>query len=123
MENIMPKLTFICEHEHPVKKEVVSTITYQSNREYLGDILEDIRDFLRGCGFAVDGEIDIVNDECYTKDGEPTYDSILDLGSFTFGSGSETVTPFAFGSGTCTLDFEDEIILDDLLNSSHNTER
>lgn len=58
----MPKLTFTCEHEHPIKKDVnVSTITYESNREYLGDILEDFRDFLKGCGFQIDGEIDVVD--------------------------------------------------------------
>jgi len=60
----MPKFTFTCEHEHPIKKDVnISTITYESNRDYLGDILEDFRDFLKGCGFQIDGNIDIVDEE------------------------------------------------------------
>ena len=67
---IIPKFTFTCEHEHPIKKDVnISTITYESNREYLGDILEDSRDFLRGCGFQIDGTLDVVpNEEIYGTD-------------------------------------------------------
>lgn len=62
----MPKFTFTCEHEHPIKKDVaVSTITYESKRECLPDILDDFRDFLKGCGFYVDGDIDIVKQEEY----------------------------------------------------------
>ena len=60
----MPKMTFVCEHQHPINKDSnLSKLTYESNREYLYDILEDFEDFLRGCGFYIDGKLEIVNKE------------------------------------------------------------
>lgn len=50
----MPKFTFTCEHEDIfVKDKVVSKITYESERDFLCDVLEDFRDFLKGAGFEV----------------------------------------------------------------------
>ena len=46
----------------------MSTITYESTREYLPDVLDDVRDFLKGCGFHVDGEINIVDPEDYPEE-------------------------------------------------------
>ena len=60
----MPKFTFTCEHKDAFNKDVtVSKITYESNREYLGDVMEDIRDFLKGCGYMIEDE-DF--DSCFT---------------------------------------------------------
>lgn len=93
----MPKFTFTCEHEHPIKKDVnISTITYESNREYLGDILEDFRDFLKGCGFHIDGEIDVVNES--DKEPQITVDNNLwsldtdNGGTITFSPYEESIT-------------------------------
>lgn len=60
----MPKMTFVCEHQHPINKDSnLSKVTYESNREYLYDILEDFEDFLRGCGFYINGKLEVVDKE------------------------------------------------------------
>lgn len=65
----MPKITFVCEHQHPINKDSnLSKLTYESNREYLYDIIEDFEDFLRGCGFSFDGRLEIVDQEDITLD-------------------------------------------------------
>lgn len=57
----MPKMTFTCEHPSLLDgKTNLAKITYESNREYLYDIIEDFEDFLRGAGFVVDGKLDVV---------------------------------------------------------------
>lgn len=58
----MPKLTFVCEHKHPIHKDSnLSKVTYESNRDSIDDIIADFEDFLRGCGFVVDGKLEIVD--------------------------------------------------------------
>ena len=43
----MPKMTFVCEHQHPINKDSnLYKVTYESNREYLYDILEDFEEVL-----------------------------------------------------------------------------
>lgn len=87
MEHIMPKLTFICEHEHPLTKTNVSTITYESKREYLDDILEDFRDFLKGCGFQIDGDITVTNNDQFDLSNiSIDLDSPYNVDTITFGS-------------------------------------
>lgn len=92
----MPKLTFVCEHQHPLKKDVtVSTITYESNREYLDDILEDVRDFLKGCGFHIDGDIRVVKeetDDMITFDLSTPYSANMHDSVMTFDHSYDTIT-------------------------------
>jgi len=38
-------------------------ITYQTDVETLDEILDEFSDFLRGCGFEVDGDLDVVDDD------------------------------------------------------------
>lgn len=56
----MPKFTFTCSHGYDGPK-----ITYETNKETLSDLLEDITEFLRGAGYSIDGVLDIV-DDCFT---------------------------------------------------------
>lgn len=59
----MPKITFVCEHPSLLdSNRNLAKITYESNREYLYDIIEDFEDFLRGAGFVVDGKLEIVEE-------------------------------------------------------------
>lgn len=91
----MPKLKFTCEHQHPLKKDTnVATITYESNREYLSDILEDFSDFLKGCGFHIDGNIEVVSDtsdDLITFDFTPTETNMNDYISAS-SYGVDTIT-------------------------------
>lgn len=52
------KTTMICETD---KEGTV--IKMESTDCYLSGLLEDIEDFLRGCGFQFDGHLDFVVDE------------------------------------------------------------
>lgn len=52
----MPNFTFTCQHESG------ETITFETNKEYIGDVLSDFELFLKGAGFNFDGYVDIVND-------------------------------------------------------------
>lgn len=66
----MPKITFVCEHPSLLDStQNLAKITYESNREYLYDIIEDFEDFLRGAGFIVDGKLEIVES---SEPAEPT---------------------------------------------------
>jgi hypothetical protein len=47
----------------PENKYDTSNVTVESNAEALPELLEDIEDFLRGCGFCFKGNLDIVKDE------------------------------------------------------------
>lgn len=46
-----------------------STVKMESDTEVLGDILEDFENFLRGCGYIINGTIDVVPNE---NEGEDT---------------------------------------------------
>jgi hypothetical protein len=52
----MPKFKFECQHESGEK------ITYESDKVFIFDVLEDFQNFLKGSGFIFNGVIDLVND-------------------------------------------------------------
>lgn len=60
-KEIKMKFTFIAEHDSGEK------ITYESEKEFLHDVVSDFELFLRGCGFYFDGVLDFVD--------EPKYDA------------------------------------------------
>ena len=60
----MPKFKFECQHESGEK------ITYESDKIYIFDVLEDFQNFLKGAGFIFDGVIDVVKD---TVEVEPPF--------------------------------------------------
>jgi hypothetical protein len=53
----MPKFTFIAEHASGEK------VTFETDKEYIHDVIEDFQMFLRGVGFNYTGTLDIVQDE------------------------------------------------------------
>lgn len=59
----MPKFTFICEHESAFTGKPLSKVTVECNRDRLDHVLEDIEDFLAGCGYVIDGDLQIVDSE------------------------------------------------------------
>lgn len=51
------KFTLICEHNDNHK------VTHEFKNILLSDTLENIQNFLKGCGFIFDGTLDFVPDE------------------------------------------------------------
>jgi len=67
----MPKFTLIAEHTDFLGVTSQKN-TLEFNEDYIGDVLDNIKQFLQGTGFTIDGTLDIVPDEF----GDPTgYDS------------------------------------------------
>ncbi len=50
------KFTLICEHDSGPK------ITYEFKNIMLADTLDNMQNFLKGCGFVFDGVLDIVDE-------------------------------------------------------------
>ena len=56
----MPKFKFICDHNDNLGDGPV--LTYETERIGLDEVLFDFTDFLRGCGFVFNGDVQIVDD-------------------------------------------------------------
>ena len=65
----MPKFTLICEHDGPVGSK--NTLEFEA--DFLPTVLEHFRQFLKGCSFEFDGELEIV-DVDYSRHKEPESD-------------------------------------------------
>ena len=65
----MPKFTLICEHDGPVGSK--NTLEFEA--DFLPTVLEHFRQFLKGCSFEFDGELEIV-DVDYSRHKEPEFD-------------------------------------------------
>jgi hypothetical protein len=60
----MSKFTFICEDEPmPFAAGIVSKKTVEFSGDYLPEIIEEFDMFLRGCGFHLDGVLNVVKEE------------------------------------------------------------
>ncbi len=58
----MPKFTLIAEHTDFTGVRLQKN-TMEFEEEYIGDILDNVKQFLQGTGFTIDGTLDIVPDE------------------------------------------------------------
>ena len=59
----MPKFTLTCEHDGPVGSK--NTLEFEA--DFLPTVLEHFRQFLKGCSFEFDGELEIVGLDYYKK--------------------------------------------------------
>lgn len=66
----MPKFNLTCEHDGPVG----STNTLEFEADTLPTVLEHFRQFLKGCSFEFDGELEIVDVDYSYREPEPDYD-------------------------------------------------
>jgi hypothetical protein len=66
----MPKFTLTCEHDGPVGSK--NTLEFEA--DFLPTVLEHFRQFLKGCSFEFDGELEIVDVDHSYKEPEPDYD-------------------------------------------------
>jgi len=64
----MPKFTLTCEHDGPVGSK--NTLEFEA--DFLPTVLEHFRQFLKGCSFEFDGELEIVGLDYY-KEPEPDH--------------------------------------------------
>lgn len=75
------KYTFTCEREGSSEVFVTTSVT-------LTDLLDDFARFLRGCGFVINGDLDIINEDWgdpvepyrgpITEEEKKEYNSFLD---------------------------------------------
>ena len=65
----MPKFTLICEHDGPVGSK--NTLEFEA--DFLPNVLEHFRQFLKGCSFEFDGELEIVDVDYSYKEPELDY--------------------------------------------------
>ena len=65
----MPKFTLTCEHDGPVGSK--NTLEFEA--DFLPTVLEHFRQFLKGCTFEFDGELEIVGLDYY-EEPEPDYE-------------------------------------------------
>jgi len=70
----MPKFTLICEHSDVYGKPN-EKITYEFNKEYLPEVIENIEMFLKGAGFIISGVLDVTP----LDDGYPPLYDEMDL--------------------------------------------
>jgi hypothetical protein len=67
----MPKFTLTCEHDGPVGSK--NTLEFEA--DFLPTVLEHFRQFLKGCTFEFDGELEISDvDYRRHREPEPGYD-------------------------------------------------
>ena len=66
----MPKFTLTCEHDGPVGSK--NTLEFEA--DFLPTVLEHFRQFLKGCSFEFDGELEIVDVDYSHREPELVYD-------------------------------------------------
>ena len=59
----MPRFTFIAEHLELDGSPTGDIVTHEFTEELLTEVLERFELFLRGCGYTLDGILDIISDE------------------------------------------------------------
>ena len=75
----MPKFTLTCQHTNLWTNEQMCKNTHEFEVETLTEVLENFELFLRGAGYIVDGDLDVVpHEEDYFGDGHEDMGSALD---------------------------------------------
>lgn len=65
----MSKFTFVCQEEPmPFSDSVSSKRTVEFNADALFDVITEFENFLRGCGFAFQGQLDFVKHDWESDD-------------------------------------------------------
>lgn len=71
----MSKFTFICQEDSiPFSDAVSSKRTTEFDADSLHQILEEFEQFLRGCGFYFEGQLDIINENIPIEQVEDNFD-------------------------------------------------
>lgn len=79
----MSKFTFICqEGPCPFGESITTKRTVEFDAVHLEGIINEFESFLRGCGYYIDGHLEIVNEKEYESlfnDGDFNRDGELDM--------------------------------------------
>jgi hypothetical protein len=60
----MSKFIFICEDEPmPFADAIVTKKTFEFNADHLGGVIGEFETFLKGCGYHIDGHLEIYKHE------------------------------------------------------------
>lgn len=60
----MSKFTFICEDDPmPFADAIVTKKTFEFNADHLDGVIGEFETFLKGCGYTIDGYLEIVKPE------------------------------------------------------------
>ena len=71
----MSKFTFICEDEPcPFGSSITTKRTFEFDAVELSGIVGEFETFLRGCGFTINGFLDVVNDEWQDNEEDKQFD-------------------------------------------------
>jgi hypothetical protein len=91
----MPKFTLTCEHDGPVGSK--NTLEFEA--DFLPTVLEHFRQFLKGCSFEFDGELEIVDVDYSHREPEPDYDDEYedDVGEQVFDNMATSLTSYGAG--------------------------
>jgi hypothetical protein len=76
----MSKFTFICEDEPmPFADSIITKKTFEFNADHLDGVIGEFETFLKGCGYAIDGYLEIVqpNQKIVEDDDLDDIDSIF----------------------------------------------
>ena len=104
----MTHFTFIAQDEAmPFSDGVSSKRTLEFSAESLDQILNQFEDFLRGCGFTIDGLIDVVRyDDVEENEEESKWDfSAIPQNNFPFSTVAEDIK-LDFGAAQPALNFD-----------------
>jgi hypothetical protein len=88
----MSKFTFICEDEPmPFADSIVTKKTFEFNADHLDGVIGEFETFLKGCGYHIDGNLEIVEEskslgQIYPRDGHE--DDLDDIDSIFSGKKS-----------------------------------
>ncbi len=67
----MSKFIFVCQEESmPFVNSIESKRTVEFNADGLHDIITEFENFLRGCGFHFEGQLDFVYEDSWTPKSE-----------------------------------------------------
>lgn len=60
----MSKFTFICEDDAmPFSEGIAAKRTFEFDSNHLSAILSEFQDFLKGCGFTINGQLQVTKPE------------------------------------------------------------
>lgn len=59
----MPSFKLVCEHRNPWDETLDVRNTTEFEYEQLSDVISAFEDFLRGCGYVFEGNLDIVEEQ------------------------------------------------------------
>jgi len=75
----MSKFTFICEDEPmPFADAIVTKKTFEFNADHLDGVIGEFETFLKGCGYHIDGNLEIVKESKSLSQIEPIQKVDLD---------------------------------------------